>query len=75
MNQIALNDLLPGILKLTVFEKLRLIRILAEDIEQPAKAKEEILDPHKIYYVHTPQFEAGAARQLMNLLETTSPEN
>lgn len=75
MNQIALNDLLPGILKLTVFEKLRLIRILSEDVRQPETAVETELSPYKIYYVHTPQFEAGAARQLMNLLETTQLEN
>mgnify|MGYP001608925503 CR=1 len=72
----TLNEMIPSILQLPTFDKIRLIRILAEDIEQPKEvALAALLDPKRIYYVHTPQFAPGTAAQLMQLLQENSPEN
>lgn len=74
MNATTLNELLPGILRLSLSEKIRLIRILAEEMEKQAPALKSILQPGAVYQIHTPVFEPGAAAQLLQLLENQHVE-
>jgi hypothetical protein len=59
----SLTELLPSIRQLAAFDKLRLIRILAEELD----TDEDIfpLQPNKIYYLPTPYNSFGAGRLLM----------
>lgn len=63
----TLAEILPSIQQLPVQDKIKLIRILAEDLD----AKEEIapLQSNKVYYVATPHNSFGAGRKLMDALE------
>ena len=71
MGSLTFNELLPTILQFNTAEKLRLIRLLAENIEQ--QDKKSSLQPFfatKIYYVTPPQFVEGTARQLMSFFDS-----
>ncbi|MCB0122402.1 MAG: hypothetical protein KDE58_09175 [Caldilineaceae bacterium] len=59
----TLTELLPAIHQLAAFEKVRLIRILAEDLD----TAEDIspLQPNKVYYLPTPYNTFGAGQALM----------
>lgn len=59
----SLTELLPSILQLPVFEKVRLIRILAEELD----TNEDIspLQPNRIYYMPTPYNSLGVGHLLM----------
>ncbi len=59
----TLTEVLPTIRKLSIIEKLKLIRILAEDLE----AAEDIspLEPFKTYDLPTPDNCFGAGAVLM----------
>lgn len=61
------TELLPVIRRLPAFEKLRLIRILAEELDM----EEDIspLQPHKVYYLPTPYHSYGAGRALMGAMQ------
>lgn len=61
------TELLPAIRRLPAFEKMHLIRILAEELD----TMEDIypLQPHKVYYLATPYDSYGAGRALMNALQ------
>jgi hypothetical protein len=72
---ITLTELLPNIHKLTVLDKVRLMRILAEEIEVPKSEEQHYFEPYKTYYLHTPQFEEGAVAILMEALTETLREN
>ena len=72
---LTLTELLPNIHQLTFFDKVRLIRLLAEEMEAPKSQEQTYFEPNKIYYVHTPQFEAGAADILMQALMEASQDN
>ena len=72
---ITLKELLPNIRQLTFFDKVHLIRILAEEIDVPKTQEQSYFEPFKTYYLHTPQFEVGAASILMQALLETSQEN
>ncbi len=63
----TLTELLPEIRQLPPPDKLRLIRILAEELD----TIEDIspLEPHKVYYLPTPFNSYGAGRALMNVME------
>ena len=63
----TLSDVLPSIRQLSVVEKLKLIRILAEDLE----TAEDIspLEPFKTYDLPTPYNNFGAGAVLMQALE------
>ncbi|MBD2426642.1 hypothetical protein H6G62_11765 [Phormidium sp. FACHB-1136] len=63
----TLSEVLPSVRKLSVIEKLKLIRILAEDLE----AAEDIspLEPFKTYDLPTPYNNFGAGATLMQALE------
>ncbi len=69
---ITLVDLLPNIRQLTFWDKIRLIRLLAEEMEIPKNPEQTYFEPYKTYFLHTPQFEAGAAAILM---QEAAPEN
>ena len=72
---ITLTELLPDIRQLAFFDKVRLIRILAEEIEEPKSDEQTYFEPYKTYYLHTPQFEVGAAAILMQALMEASQES
>jgi hypothetical protein len=63
----SLLELLPSVRQLSIIEKLKLIRILVEDLE----AAEDIspLQPFKTYDLPTPYNSFGAGAVLMQALE------
>ncbi|MCW5848835.1 MAG: hypothetical protein KIT87_02035 [Anaerolineae bacterium] len=63
----TLADLLPAVRELPAQDKLKLIRILAEDLD----TEENIwpLEPHKIYDLPTPYDTFGAGRALMEAMK------
>lgn len=63
----TLSEVLPSVRQLSTIEKLKLIRILAEELE----TAEDIspLEPFKIYDLPTPYNSFGAGRVLMQALE------
>lgn len=71
----ALRGLLPDILNLPVWDKFKLISVLADDLGRPKNEAETIIPTNQLYYVYTPEFEPGAAEQLMQLLEKTEKGN
>ncbi len=72
---VTLTELLPNIHELSYLDKVRLIRILAEDLDVSKNQEQTYFEPYKTYYLHTPQFEAGAAAILMQALTEASQEN
>ncbi len=62
----SLTELLPAVKQLPASDKLRLIRILAEELD----SDEDIypLQPNKIYYLPTPYNSFGVGRLLMDAL-------
>ncbi len=62
----TLAELLPAVKKLPAVDKLRLIRILAEELD----TGEDIspLVPHKVYHLFTPYPMSGAGRALANAM-------
>nr|WP_204154489.1 hypothetical protein [Leptolyngbya sp. CCY15150] len=67
----TLSEVLPSVRQLSTVEKLKLIRILAEDLE----AAEDIspLEPFKTYDLPTPYNSFGAGVVLMQALELSDP--
>ena len=67
----TLTELLPDIRKLSVVEKLKLIRILGEELD----TNEDIspLEPYKTYNLPTPYNAFGAGQVLMQELKQTEP--
>ncbi|MBE8987482.1 MAG: hypothetical protein HWQ35_21925 [Nostoc sp. NMS1] len=65
----TLSELLPAVRKLSVSEKLKLIRILAEELD----TNEDIspLEPFKTYDLPTPYNSFGAGEVLMQALKQT----
>jgi hypothetical protein len=59
----TLTELLPVVHKLTPQDKLKLIRILAEDLD--LKADSFPFQPNNIYYLPTPYNSFGAGKALM----------
>jgi hypothetical protein len=59
----TLAELLPAVQQLPAVDKLRLIRLLAEELD----SGEDIspLVPHKVYYLPTPYATYGAAGALL----------
>jgi hypothetical protein len=64
----TLSEVLPSVRQLSIIEKLKLIRILAEDLE----TAEDIspLKPFKVYDLPTPYNSFGAGATLMQALES-----
>jgi len=67
---ISLSDILPDVRELSAADKLRLIRILAEEVD----AEPEIapLEHGRSYVLATPVFEPGAAEALLRELRSAS---
>lgn len=63
----TLAELLPAVRSLSTSEKLKLIRLLAEELD----TAEEIspLEPHKTYELPTPYYIFGAGAILMKTLK------
>ena len=63
----TMTELLPSIRQLSFVEKLRLIRILAEELD----ANEDMFpfQPNRVYYLPTPYQSFGAGRALMAAME------
>ena len=66
----TLPEILPSIKQLTAFDKLKLIRILAEELD----TNENIFpfQPNKIYYLPTPYNSFGVAEVLAQGLGLTA---
>ncbi|MBE9205835.1 hypothetical protein IQ244_04765 [Nostoc sp. LEGE 06077] len=69
----TLAEILPPILQLSPIEKLKLIRILAEDLN----IAEDIspLEPFKTYGLSTPYNSFGAGAVLMDALKQSDVDN
>jgi hypothetical protein len=67
----SLTEILPEIRSLSAADKLRLIRLLAEQVD----AEDEIapLQHGRTYIVSTPVFEPGASQILQRELDPASP--
>jgi hypothetical protein len=63
----TLAEILAAIHQLPALEKLRLIRILAEDLDTAADMAP--FEPHKIYYLATPYDTFGAGSALMQAMQ------
>lgn len=68
-----LAELLPAARQLPAKDKLRLIRILAEELDEA----EDIypFEPHKVYHLPTPYNLFGAGHQLQELLDGITEDN
>jgi len=64
----TLTEILPTVRQLPILDKIRLIRILAQELD----TEEDIfpLEPYKVYYLPTPYNVFGAGRALMNAMKT-----
>lgn len=64
----TLTELLPMVQQLSAPDKLKLIRILAEELD----TNEDIspLEPYKIYYMPTPYEAFGAGEALMQAMQS-----
>ncbi len=70
----TLAELLPVVHKLPAQDKLKLIRILAEDLD--IKADIFPFQPNKIYYLPTPYNSFGAGKALMAAMKRADdPKN
>jgi hypothetical protein len=67
------TELLSAIQRLPAIEKLRLIRILAEELD----TEEDIypLQPHKVYYLPTPYQSYGTGRALMTAIKASERQD
>lgn len=63
---VTLTEILPAIRQLPTLDKIRLIRILAEELD----TEENIFpfEPYKIYYLPTPYNTFGAGKALMDAM-------
>ncbi|HBQ99639.1 MAG: hypothetical protein J7524_22260 [Roseofilum sp. Belize BBD 4] len=65
----TLTELLPSIQELSHLDKIKLIRLLAEDIE--SRAEIAPLEPGKTYDLLTPYNIFGAGKILMQVMESS----
>jgi hypothetical protein len=63
----TLTELLPMVRQLSALDKLKLIRLLAEELD----TNEDIspLEPYKVYYLPTPYDSFGAGEILMQAMQ------
>jgi hypothetical protein len=64
----TLTEILPTIRQLPVLDKIRLIRILAEELDIETNIFS--FEPYKIYYLATPYNMFGAGKALMDAMRT-----
>jgi hypothetical protein len=69
----TLMDILPAVRQLPTLDKLRLIRILAQELD----TTESIFpfEPYKIYYLATPYNVFGTGKALMDAMKTADASN
>lgn len=65
----TLTELLPSVQSLPATDKLKLLRVLADELD----SGEDIspLVPHKVYYLATPYGMLGAGRKLLRAMQPT----
>jgi hypothetical protein len=66
----TLTELMPALKQLSTPDKIKLIRLLAEDLESQENI--EPLEPHKTYDLPTPYDAFGAGAVLMQAMELTN---
>jgi hypothetical protein len=66
----TLAEVLPAVRELTVPEKVKLIRILAEDLDQDVVSS--LFEQGKVYNLPTPYGSYGAAQVLADALAASS---
>jgi len=73
VHEMTLAEVLPSVRLLSATEKLKLIRILAEDLD----LTEDIapLEPYKTYDLQTPYDSFGAGAALMKTLKQSTPSH
>jgi hypothetical protein len=66
----TLTEILPTVRQLPMLDKIRLLRLLAEELD----TAEDIFpfEPYKIYYLPTPYDMFGAGRALMDAMAHSS---
>ena len=64
----SLDELIPLVRELPTLDRLHLIHILVEGLDQPSAEDISPLEQYKIYEIHTPYDTYGAADQLLQLL-------
>ena len=69
----TLSEILPTVRQLPTLDKIRLIRILAEELD----LEEDIFpfEPYKIYYLSTPYNAFGAGKALMDAMRMADSHN
>ena len=67
----SLSEILPEVRSLSAADKLRLIRLLSEDVDGAPDITP--LEHGRAYAVATPQFESGATEALLRELQNTPP--
>lgn len=69
----TLTEILPAVRQLPILEKVRLLRILAEELE----SAEDIFpfEPYKIYYLPTPYNAYGAGRALIEAMKLADSDS
>ncbi len=68
----TLAELLPAIQQLPAADKLKLIRVLAEELDGPEDISP--LVPHHLYYLPTPYDAFGAGQALLDAMEQAEGE-
>jgi hypothetical protein len=66
----SLNEIIPEVCNLSAADKLRLIRVLAEEVDVEPDVTP--LEHGRTYVVATPTFEPGAADVLLRELQAAS---
>ena len=69
----TLAQILPEVQRLPAVDKLKLIRMLAEDLDSGDDISP--LVPHKEYYLATPYDTLGAGQALMDAMERAEGEH
>ena len=64
----TLAELLPAVRELPAVDKLRLLRILADELDSGEEVSP--LVPHKVYHLATPYGISGAGRALADAMKT-----
>jgi hypothetical protein len=63
----TLTEILPSVKKLPILDKIRLIRILANELDNQENIAP--FEPYKIYYLTTPYNSFGAGQMLMDAMK------
>lgn len=70
----TLTEILPAVRQLPMLDKIRLIRVLAEELDIEEKNVFPF-EPYKIYYIATPYNMFGAGRALMDAMSLADANN